>query len=319
MSLKNQEIDGLAADWAARRDLGALSPEEEAGFQDWLAADVRHLGAYGRAEAVLFRLERLNVTALDGAPSEGPPQSSWNRRRLILTGGAAASVAAAVGVALHMRAGVPESTFSTAIGQIREVVLADGSVIFLNTNTKIRVQFTEKLRGISLLQGEAQFDVAKNKLRPFIVSAGDTRVRAVGTSFTVSMLPKRPIQVLVKEGVVELQRADAATAIPVRASANIQAIAPSGAPIVTVAVPDEKLARDLAWLRGRIALDNQRLDDAADEFARYSEVRIIVDPAVSDRTITGLFASNDPVAFARAAAVVLKLRVEARGSEVRIF
>ena len=316
MSVKTQEIDGLAADWAVRRDLRDLSPEEEAEFQDWLAADARHLGAYGRAEAVLGRLERLNVAALE--PAENANPSRWNRR-LILAGGAAASVAATIGVALHLPESVPESTFSTAIGQIREVVLADGSVVFLNTDTKIRVRFTEKTRDIALLKGEAQFDVAKNKKRPFIVSAGDTRVRAVGTSFTVSMLPKKPIQVLVKEGVVELQRTDAVMAIPVRASANIQAIAPVGAPIVTVAVPDEKLVRDLAWQRGRIALDNRSLEDAADEFARYSEVRIVVDPAVSDRTITGLFASNDPVAFARAAAAVLKLRVEVSGSEVRIF
>jgi transmembrane sensor len=133
------------------------------------------------------------------------------------------------------------------------------------------------------------------------------------------MLPKRPVQVLVKEGVVELQRADAAAAIPVRASANIQAIAPVGAPFVTLAVPEEKLVRDLAWQQGHIALDNKSLQEAAEEFARYSEVRIVVDPAVSDRTVTGLFASNDPIAFARAAAAVLRLRMEVRGNEVRIF
>jgi len=319
MSQKTQEIDSLAASWATRRDLGTLSPAEEAEFQDWLAADKRHLGAYGRAEAVLFRLDRLNVASLDGGASENIPPPYWNRRRLVLAGSAAASVAAAIGVALHLPESVRESTFSTAIGQIREVVLADGSVVILNTDTKIRVRFTDEVRDIGLLRGEAQFDVAKNKKRPFIVSAGDTRVRAVGTSFTVSMLPKKPVRVLVKEGVVELQRADAAAAIPVRASANIQAIAPIGAPFVTLAVPEEKLARDLAWQQGRIALDNQRLEDAAEEFARYSEVRIVVAPAVSDRTVTGLFASNDPVAFARAAAGVLKLRVEVRGSEVRIF
>jgi transmembrane sensor len=319
MSQKNQEIDSLAAHWAARRDLGTLSPAEEAEFQDWVAADTRHLGAYGRAEAVLFRLERLNGASLDEASFENAHPSGWNRRRLILAGSAAASVAAAIGVALHLPERVQESTFSTAIGQIREVVLTDGSIVILNTDTKIRVQFSEAVRDISLLRGEAQFDVAKNKNRPFIVSAGDTRVRAVGTSFTVSMLPKKPVQILVKEGVVELQRADAATAIPVRASANIQASAPVGAPFVTVAVPEEKLVRDLAWQQGRIALDNLSLEDAAEEFARYSEVRIVVDPAVSDRTVTGLFASNDPVAFARAAAAVLKLRMEVRGSEVRIF
>ena len=97
MSQKNQEIDNLAAHWATRRDLGTLSPEEEAEFQNWLAADNRHLGAYGRAEAVLFRLERLNGTSLDAAPSQNSHPSSWNRRRLIWAGSAAASVAAAIG------------------------------------------------------------------------------------------------------------------------------------------------------------------------------------------------------------------------------
>jgi len=318
MSQKNQEIDNLAARWAVRRDLGTLSSEEEAEFEAWVAADTRHLGAYGRAEAVLFRLERLNGASLDGASSENAHPSRWNRR-LILAGGVAASIAAAVGVALHLPETVREKSFSTAIGQIREVVLEDGSVMVLNTNTQIRVRFTQEVRAIDLLRGEAQFDVAKNKKRPFIVSAGDTLVRAVGTSFTVSMLPKRPVQVLVKEGVVELQRADAAAAIPVRASANIQAIAPVGAPFVTLAVPEEKLVRDLAWQQGHIALDNKSLQEAAEEFARYSEVRIVVDPAVSDRTVTGLFASNDPIAFARAAAAVLRLRMEVRGNEVRIF
>ena len=319
MSLKNQEIDGLAADWVARRDLGTLSAVEEAEFQAWLSADARHLGAYGRAEAVLGRLERLNATALDSASLEGAEQPKWNRRRLVLTGGVAASIAAALGIAQYLRKTIPDQAYSTAMGEVRKVVLADRSVVTLNTDTKIKVRFTEELREISLLQGEALFDVAKNKKRPFIVSAGDTQIRAVGTSFTVSMLPEKPVEVLVKEGVVELRRAGDTAAIPVRASANIQATAPIDAPIVTVALPEEKLVRNLAWQGGQIALDNQSLEDAASEFARYSKVRIVVDPAVSEKTITGLFAANDPVGFAKAAAGVLKLQVEVRGSEVRIY
>jgi transmembrane sensor len=249
---------------------------------------------------------------------DDPQQSVWTRRRILLTGGAAAGLAAAVGVAV-IRTGVHEEMISTEIGQLREVVLADGSVVSLNTNSEISVQFTSDARNINLLRGEALFDVAKNNHRPFMVSAGDTRVRAVGTSFTVSRLPEKPIQVLVREGVVELQRADSHEALPVRASANIRAIASPGVPIVTVAVPEEKLVRDLEWQHGRIALDNETLGDAAGEFARYSEVRIIVDPSVSNRTVTGLFASNDPVGFAKAAASVLKLQMEVKGSEVRIF
>ena len=319
MSLKSQEIDSLAADWVARIDLGTLSAVEEAEFQAWLTADARHLGAYGRAEAVLSRLERLNGAALDSPSSEEPEQPKWNRRRLVLLGGIAASVVAVFGVERYWRKAIPDQTYSTVFGEVRKVVLADRSVVTLNTDTRIKVRFTEEVREICLFQGEALFDVAKNKSRPFIVSAGATKVRAVGTSFTVSMLPQRPVEVLVREGVVELQRAGDATAIPVRASANIQATAPINAPIVTVALPEEKLARNLAWQGGQIALDNQSLEDAASEFARYSKVRIVVDPGVSEKTITGLFAANDPVGFAKATAGVLKLQVEVRGNEVRIY
>lgn len=319
MSLTNQKIDSLAAHWAARRALRALSPQEEAEFEAWLAADIRHLGAYGRAEAVLCRLERLNGVTLDAGPTDGAVQSAWNRRHVIFAGGAAAGVVAAIGVGLSLSHTTRDETYSTAIGQMRQIVLDDGSVVSLNTNSQMTVRFSKEARNITLFRGEALFDVAKNKSRPFIVSAGDTKVRAVGTSFTVSVLPKRPIEVLVREGIVELARSTTPAAIPVRASANIQALAPIDAPIVTVAVPEGKLVRDLAWQRGRIAFDNQSLEDAANEFARYSEVRIVVAPAVSHRTVTGLFASNDPVGFAKAAAGVLGLRVEVRDSEIRIF
>jgi transmembrane sensor len=314
MSSTSHEIDGVAAGWAAKRDLGQLCATEQAEFEAWLAADIRHLGAYGRAEAVLARLERLNGVDMDPAPCEQP---DITRRRVLLAGGAVAA-AAAVGVAVMTRGG-PQETFSTEIGQVREVVLADGSVVSLNTNSEIAVQFSEDARNINLLRGEALFDVAKAKHRPFTVIAGDTKVRAVGTSFTVSRLPEKPIQVLVREGVVELERDDVPEAVPVRASANIRATAQSDGAIVTVSMPEEKLARGLEWQHGRIALDDETLADAANEFARYSEVRITVDPAISHRTVTGLFASNDPVGFAKAAAAVLKLQMEVKGREIRIF
>ena len=319
MSSKNQEIDSRSADWAAKRDLGDLSPQEQAEFEAWLAADPRHLGAYGRAEAVLCRVERLNGLNLDGDANEKAEQSVWSRRRVVIAGSVAASLAAIAAVAHKLRPGSGEDIYSTEIGQMREVVLADGSIVSLNTNSEIFVQFSKEARSISLLRGEAVFDVAKNKHRPFIVSAGDTRVRAVGTSFMVSLLPKKPVQVLVREGVIEMRRADALEAKPIRASANMRAIARPGAPIITQTMPDEKLAQNLAWQRGSIALDNQTLADAADEFARYSEVRIIVAPSVSNRTVTGLFVSHDPVGFAKAVTSVLKLRMEVKGREVRIF
>jgi len=316
MSATNQEIDDQAAGWAAKRELGPLSFLQQAEFEAWLAADRRHLGAYGRAEAVLARLERLNGVHLDS--SEAAADSLWTRRRTLLSAGAATMAAAAVGIAFVPRKAKHE-TLSTAVGQTREIVLPDGSIVSLNTDSEISVAFSQQLRQIHLLKGEALFDVAKNKARPFVVWADGTQVRAVGTSFTVSLLPQKPVEVLVREGIVELKRADLPQAPAVRATANVRIVVPPDAPIATVAMPQEKLERDLEWQYGRIALDNETLADAAGEFARYSNVRIVVDPAVSGKTLTGLFAANDPLGFAKTAASVLKLQTEVRGNEVRIF
>jgi len=315
MSSVNQEIDRRAAEWVAKRDLGELSPEDQAHFEAWLSADIRHLGAYGRAEAVLARLERVPGNAVNDIRE---PLAIWSRRHIIWAGSAAASVAIAGIVGADFWLNAREEIYATQIGQVREVVLSDSSVITLNTNSKVTVRFTRDLRDIHLLQGEALFDVAKNKKRPFIVHVGDMLVRAVGTSFTVSLLPQKPIQVLVKEGVVELNRANKSKAVPVRANANMQVFAMQNAPIVAARVPQAQIQRDLAWQFGQIALDNQSLKDAATEFARYSDVRIDVAPTVANRTVTGLFISNDPVGFAKAAAAVLKLKVEVNDRVVKL-
>jgi len=323
MSSTSQEIDNQAAEWATRKNLRELSPAEQAQFDAWLAADVRHLGAFGRADAVLARIERVSGVVSDELRSRqevATPEVA--RRRIIQAGSVAASIAAVgfIGTALwrHGRDGsvVTDKNYATQIGQTREILLADGSVVTLNTNSRLSVGFTEEARNIRLLQGEALFDVAKNKKRPFVVFVDNTQVRAVGTSFTVSMLPRRPIQVLVREGVVELKRADTAA---VWLAARTKALAPPHAPIVAESISSTMLARDLAWQYGQIAFDNQTLQAASAEFARYSDVRIVVDPAVANRTVTGLFAASDPIGFAKAAAEVLKLHVEVNHGEVRIL
>jgi len=90
-------------------------------------------------------------------------------------------------------------------------------------------------------------------------------------------------------------------------------------PFIAVDVPKAKIERETAWRLGRIALDNQSLQDASEVFARYSDIRIVVDPAISNRTVTGLFVANDPVAFARSAAAVLDLQVEVADGQVKLF
>ena len=89
--------------------------------------------------------------------------------------------------------------YKTAVGSYRKIMLSDGTLLELNTNSEVEVDYTETRRKVRLLNGEAFFQVAHSKKRPFIVYAGERSVRAIGTAFVVSLLPKS-FEVTVTEG-----------------------------------------------------------------------------------------------------------------------
>jgi transmembrane sensor len=316
----SQEIDDAAAEWAARVDRGALTAEEEAALETWLAGDSRHLGAYAKARAVSVRTERARALgpAFDPAVFAPRQRSTLSRRRLLaIVGAAMAAGVSAITIGL-----VPQLAgrqFSTSLGETRVVSLEDGSVITLNTASRVIVKYTDERRHVELLQGEALFDVAKNPTRPFIVAASDTEVRAVGTSFTIKWLHDKPMQVLVREGVVEVKRTRMPAAPIVRVAANSRVVAPEHSGTATHPVPPAEVSRELAWRVGRIAFEGETLQEAAEMFARYSETRIVIDdPRIANQTITGLFVSNDPVGFAKAVAISLNLHAQVGSGQVRL-
>jgi transmembrane sensor len=325
MGLSAKEIARQAAEWSARVHAGDMSADESARLDAWLAADPRHLGAYGRVEAALARLDRLSsVGAASLRRANDNPVPARPARRLFLAGGVAASIAALFGVGTTVwkspsapAASAPD-VYATRVGETRTVTLADGSIATLNTDSRIAVRYSAGRRAIQLERGEALFKVAKNKQRPFVVTAADTSVRAVGTAFSVRLLPRHPVQILVQEGVVEVTRA-AAPSAPVRAVARTQTVVPTDAPIVVSPVSAPDVVRDLAWQHGQIVFANETLGEAAAEFARYNDVKIVVDPAIAGKTVTGMFASNDPVGFAKSAALVNNLHVEVGTQEVWII
>jgi transmembrane sensor len=76
-------------------------------------------------------------------------------------------------------------SYATDIGEHRSLALSDGSTVDLNARSKLRIEFSKDERLVELLEGQALFQVAKDKSRPFIVKSGDATVRAVGTQFDV--------------------------------------------------------------------------------------------------------------------------------------
>ena len=313
------QIDAEAADWAARVDRGPLSPGDAQQFQDWLDRDVRCPGAYARIRALALYSERAQALGSDFDPNNFVPAAGPSRRRALAIGSAIAATTL-IGVTGTWHVLRLHGRFSTGKGETKVVALQDGSVVTLNTASEIVVNYSDALRSVELIRGEALFDVAKHKVRPFVVTAGHTNVRAVGTSFTVRRMDATPVQVLVREGVVEVFEPTAGTQ-PVRVSANTLVEAPQDRDGAMTAspVPTAQMHRQMAWHSGQLAFEGETLAQAAAEFARYSDIRIVIeDPALAREEIAGLFKATDPVGFAQKIAISLNARARIGEGEVRL-
>ncbi|OYX33377.1 MAG: hypothetical protein B7Y99_07410 [Caulobacterales bacterium 32-69-10] len=323
-----KEIDDVAAAWVVRVDRAPLSSQHEAELAAWLAEDIRHRGAFARARAVFLHSDRTRALGPNFEPEkfkreeirrEGGPAGPAPSRRWVIGGGAAlaATVAISVGLSLLTRS----QAYATQRGEIRLVPLEDGSQLTLNTASKVSVRYTDDARNIQLLGGEALFDVAKNPSRPFVVATGNARIRAVGTSFTVRLMADQAIQVIVREGVVEVMSDNVGQAAPktLRLTANqIATIRPGS--LSAVRVDATMVARELTWREGILSLDDVPLSDAVERFARYSDTKILIDdPSIGAETITGLFAVNNPTGFASAAAESLSLKVRIAEGKIHLM
>lgn len=331
------EIDAAAAEWAVRVDHTPLDNAEQAALDAWLSEDSRRRGAFARARAVLVHARRVKALGRTFDPdrylalhpsddrvddhylleeSMEPELGQPLRRRAILAGGAAilaAGTFAFVGPGSRAAA----QTYSTRRGEIRLVPLPDGSTMTLNTVSTVLVSFADKERRIDLVGGEALFDVAKESGRPLNVYVGETVVRALGTSFTISRLTDRPVQLLVRQGSVTVD--GPAVKSSSRIDANRRALFPVHAAIRISPVAPDDVTRELAWRDGMLSFEDETLHDVSSEFARYNATRILfADPTIGDETITGLYAANNPAGFAKSVSISLGLEVEVRPDAVTL-
>jgi transmembrane sensor len=190
--------------------------------------------------------------------------------------------------------------YETQVGAQRELKLADGSTIVLNTNSEVSIDLAEHQRSVRLVRGEARFQVAKNPLRPFIVDAGAARVRAVGTAFDVRRSDER-IAVTLVEGKVEVTPAQSAdeSPVPTFLTAGQQLSVEIGTGkqrIETVG-----LDQISAWLHRQLVFNATPLAAAVSEANRYLSVQITIgDPSVERMPISGVVRAGNADNFVSA-------------------
>jgi transmembrane sensor len=186
---------------------------------------------------------------------------------------------------------------STQIGERALLVLADGSKVTLNTDSAVRADYTGRERRLTLVRGEAFFDVAKDPTRPFIVTAGSRQVIAVGTAFNVR-LQDQQVRVTLVEGTVRI--------VPTARQRDPVVTLEAGSALVTGAdgidrVESLDTARATSWRSGKLVFEGDRLADVVAEMNRYSREKLeIADPTLEDRKVSGVFEPTEGHAFAKA-------------------
>jgi transmembrane sensor len=338
-SFDQKVIEQEAVAWLVKLDSdNELTFEEIQALKEWMNRSPEHTKEIKSLNE--FNNELLILTELNIPLVKPEPKQSFVKRTVFSSMSWAMAVSMVGLVFLFQQIILPvwlnnnqfddtNGFYASAIGKHTSIPLQDGSVVVLNTNSRIKVEYTESNRNIHLIQGEAHFEVAKNKDRPFRVYAGKGRVEAIGTAFTV-YLRKQDVEVLVTEGKVELAELNVSpqiqptlsnvdaeingskipafyVAIPVEELGRLEAgegatiyvsqsnEAKSESPNVKMTVMDDKQRkRRETWRQGFVLFTGDTLEDVITEISRYSPLDIeIVDPALKKIRIGGQFKIGD--------------------------
>jgi transmembrane sensor len=292
-----------ASAWLVRLQPGSRTPAYEAAFRVWLAEDPMHAQAFARVT------ETWDIIPGAARPAAARATRPSRQPRFMAMAASLAFLIATVTAVLFALYG---NVYQTQVGEQQTVVLEDGSRITLNTDTRLSVDYRQNLRSIRLDHGEALFEVAKNPQRPFVVQAGNERVRALGTIFMVRNEPDR-LDVLLIEGRVQVtQSADARKDVPatppvvLEPGERLVQRNDEAAPILDRPPVEEATA----WRRGEAMFDNATLAEAVAEINRYGKAQVRADdPHVAALRISGVFATRDPVEFANVIAKLHGLQV----------
>lgn len=333
------DVDRQALDWFARRQR-AFTAEEEAAFDAWLRADPAHRAALERWHGDWAGLDALPADGIArlrrqlAAEKAAADLASPTRRHWLAGLAALAPRAALATVALSAAGGgllawrhwqeqpLFAGEFHTLRGQQKDVTLPDGSVLRLDTDTRIAVALFRERREVKLLGGQAVFQVRGDTARPFDVLAGAVRVTVVGTRFSVRYTPgiagAGDTRVEVDEGRVRVAGLGGMAAAPATELGAGQRIA-ADAEGRLGAIDRVGAAGIAPWRDGRITFDDTPLTQVLAEFGRYGSTGLLVrDPAVAALRVTGTFDPHRLENFRRVLPRVLPVALRDDGAVTEI-
>lgn len=291
------KISDEAIDWFSRLGSGRASSEDHQRFEAWRRQSPIHAKAYADVEKFWASLDgpALRVYQQKNPAVSSKTTGSVAVRRVTrerwLFGGLALAAAWLAVFYLPGMLRFWSSDYSTQWGERREIVLADHSLVTLNTHTAVSIDFSSERRKVSLTEGEAYFEVARDLSRPFIVETAYGVVQVTGTMFNVYAQEKR-MTVTVSEGRVRVSPTGGAQGHTVELTAG-QQVAGDGNGIGRIIETDAR--QSSAWREGLLVFTMRPLAEVVDELNRYFPGRIIIaDPRIGQRIVSGAFDLTRP-------------------------
>ena len=311
-------LHARAADYFVRRRDAGWTGADERELDAWLAADPRHRSIYDGLGRTALELRQLRRPALASdaapAPSRRAPARApaWSLSRSFTPALLSAAALLALGGWFWWdnHASVVRE-IATGPGEIRETGLPDGTRVTLNAGSRLQVRYYPRRRETVLEQGEAFFQVAADRSRPFTVDSGASQVRVVGTAFNVRAGPPALV-VKVLEGQVEV-RADRAAAegrrLLLGAGAGLS-IDPRDHRAHPVAAGADSVGD---WRSGQLVFQQTPLAEVAADLARYlgQPVRLEGDARLAALSVSGVALTARPEVFLRALPHLLPVRLVA--------
>lgn len=311
-----EKVDRRASEFILKRyDRPDWTEADQADLEAWLEESLAHRAAYWRLKAAWQRADRLNAlrpsTSRNGAATRSLSANVGTKVATALI----CATALAASYWFASRPGV--QTFSTGIGERRNLTLGDGSKIELTTNTILRLETDGQHRMAWLDKGEAYFQIVHDQTRPFVLHSANMRIVDLGTEFAARR-EKGGIQVTVVHGSVGIAPETRLPTQPVRLVPGDAAFASANSISVTKRSSSE-ISDALSWRQGILIFRHTPLSQVVIEFNRYNRKTLhLADPSIAGMTISANLPATDVQVFARMAQNFLGLHVEQHGDNIEL-
>lgn len=314
--LTNSSIELEAASWISQLDSDNMTDADRLALREWASRSPKHLYELQSLGGMWHHIDSLLQDEIESIEVEHSMTQVLITSARLKPKTVIVTFTLACATLLTLLIGMPytnsvhklneprfERVYRVPEGSNQQVLLSDSSVVHINTDSLVEVEYNDKQRVIRLTRGEAHFEVAHDPQRPFYVYAGGNVVRAIGTAFSVRVNADET-SILVTAGKVKFtplessqppfNRNTNAASIKFKpallSAGQTLSVANNTSVSKVINISQQKLDKELAWRDGLIIFDGESLEEVVKEISRYTPKKIIIsDSRVRNLPIGGVF------------------------------